>query len=129
MKQSPEWFITDSMGEKPRIVDFPDIFAIKSDVKSLMILWPLSSYYVNVKEKYFIIQGGKRIQPTGIDEMKDVKLLYARRNRQDMTLDGQNKVLHVSYLMGVEGQLDGKTRVLYLEVSEDGRLWRWKFER
>lgn len=129
MKESPEWFITDSLEGKPKQVNFPDIFSIKSDVKSLMILWPLSSYYVNIEEKYFIIQGGKRIQPSGITEMKDVRLLYARRNRQDMTLDGQSKVLHVSYLIGIEGELEGETRVLFLEVSDDGRFWRWKFER
>lgn len=126
----PEWIIETEDNRSPHSVQLPEIFAQKDLVRSVVLLWDTNSYYVNVEEGYFIINGGRRLQPTGVAMMEDRRICYARRNSRSFAVGQPDQAQDsVSYLVGVEGRIEGEERQLLLQISSDGRLWVWKDKR
>jgi hypothetical protein len=127
-----EWIITKQEGDKVKAetVAFKDIFPQADKIISVMMLWNTNSYYVNAKDKYFIINGGRRIQPTGLLQFTDSKVVAIKRHRVDMPLNGEDSSREsTSFLLGINGILNEEKRELYLHISPDGSLWTWKANR
>ncbi|MHA2426512.1 MAG: hypothetical protein ACXADB_00530 [Candidatus Hermodarchaeia archaeon] len=108
---------------QPRVVSFSDLFAIRDDITTMTHLWNTNCYYVNVLQKSFMINGGRRIRfnsPFG-----DCALLYRRRTRKTIALDGNGKpITEIAWIMGIE---DKETKEMaFLIISEDGRNWEWR---
>lgn len=126
----PEWIITRVDDPKPQRVEFPDLFSQKDQITSIAVLWDTNSYYVNIEEGYFIINGGRRLQPTGVAMMEDRRIEYARRNSRSFAVGQQDKSVNSSsYLVGIEGRIENEERQLLIHVSSDGRSWGWKSHR
>ena len=123
----PEWIITTYDSSKQRNICFKDLLKLRPQIDSLMLLFDYNSFYVNVDGRYFIINGGRRIQPTAFSMMVKPTVLYSKRRTRTMTVNGGSKSTDViSYLLGVEGELDGQMRQLLLHISGDGKLWVWR---
>ena len=125
----PEWIITTYEDANPRKVDFLELLGLRDQISSALLLWNFNSYYINLSEAYFIINGGRKIQPTVFFNMTDRKFLYARRHRETLPvgvdLGNENRTHEVFYLLGVEGMLEGEKKELLLLISSDGTLWKW----
>ena len=128
-KYGPEWIITTYEDDNPRKVDFLELLGLRDQISSALLLWNFNSYYINLSEAYFIINGGRKIQPTVFFNMTDRKFLYARRHRETLPvgveLGNENKTHEVFYLLGVEGMIEGEKKELLLFISSDGSLWKW----
>jgi len=131
--KAPDFIITTDDNAEAREIQFSDIFNLKNKITSIMLLWDYNSYYVNIEQGYFIINGGKRIQPTVATMMLHKKLEYARRNRMDIQMDGDDTLeesdIRMSYLFGIEGIVDNEHKSILLHISEDGFLWGWRDKR
>lgn len=128
----PEIIVTTENNPEPYEVQFSDIYNIKDKIKSMLLLWDTNSYYVNIDVGYFIINGGRRVQPVILQMMTDKTIEYAKRNRMDVTLDGddlEQGEIQSSYLLGVTGKYNGENKTILVHVSPDGSLWGWKDKR
>ncbi len=105
----PEWVISVYGEPKPRSVSFKELFELKDKISSMTLLWNTHSFYVNVEEGYFIINGGRRLKPLPFESLEDKKILYARRNSMNVTVSGNDDLkqgdIIVTYLLGVHGKL------------------------
>jgi len=88
----PEWFITTVSRKDPEKVLFKDIFKQRNEILSMMILWDYNSYYVNILDRYFIINGGRRLQPTVLLQLENPIVCYARRVQQDYAVNSGEMV-------------------------------------
>ena len=125
----PEWMITTYDNPEYRKVEFSELLALKDEINSAILLWNFNSYLINISEAYFIINGGRKLQPTVFFNMTDRKFLYARRHRETLPvgvdLGNENRTHEVFYLLGVEGMVEGEKKELLLFISSDGTLWKW----
>jgi len=128
-----EWIITTSDDEGPRKVQFRELYALKDKIEQMTILWDVNSYHVNIPERYFIINGGRKLFFK--DEFDEAVLFYAKRNRKTIgmnkapvarTVEGKVLSHSVTYLLGLDGTQDGKEKILLLQTSPDGKFWRWQ---
>lgn len=120
-----EWIVTDDAGV--RKVLFKDIFPNRDKIQAITMLWDTNTYQVNLEDLCFIINGGRRIQPTALLQFTDVKPVAIKRHRKEMSLTGGDTgEEQVSFLLGVSGILDGEERQLLLHISQDGSLWAWR---
>jgi hypothetical protein len=130
--QEPEWIITTTDESLSRPVDFKELFGLKSTIVTAMLLWDTNSYYVNVSEGFFVINGGRTISvPKNIGS--DPVFLYTRRVSQAFSaFEGEVKSTKkdTTYLFGVESVSDSGTKLeIFLTISQDGRFWRWGNKR
>jgi hypothetical protein len=113
-------------------VDFSELYSKKNQITSMLLMWDYNSYYVNITNKYFIINGGNRIRPTIMETMEQPVLEYARRNRANIEINVEstkNGKVEISYLIGVTGLCDGTAKSILLHISETGDMWMWKEDR
>lgn len=132
-RSMPDIIVTTELNPEPFQVLFSDLYALKNKIKSLLFLWDYNSYYVNVEQGYFIINGGRRIQPTITLTMTDKIIEYAKRNRVDVTLDNNENInsgeVQSSYLLGIIGKDGTENKSILIHISPDGSLWGWKDKR
>jgi len=128
-EQTPEWIIATYDDPNNRKVEFSELLALKDKISSALLLWDYNSYYVNLSEQYFIINGGRRLQPTIFPKLDNSSFLYARRNKKTMPVGvapGNEYLSHeITYLLGIEGTLNGEKKELLIQISSDGSLWKW----
>ena len=133
IKQIPEFIVTTYERPEAHEIQFNELFKLKINITSIMLLWDFNSYYVNVDEGYFIINGGRRVQPTVIGKLSDRELEYARRSRVDLELGSDDLVdapdAQVSYLFGITGTYEHEKKSVLLHIAEDGSVWGWKDHR
>lgn len=124
-----EWIVTDAYGTKK--VLFKDIFPNRDNIESIMMLWDTNSYYINVKNKYFLINGGRRVQPIALLEMEDLKPLAVHRHRKELSTNTMDVTGNESslFLVGVTGIIKDEVRDLFLYISQDGSMWSWGTKR
>lgn len=119
--------------EAPKNLPFKELFHNRPEMASMMLLWNNNSYYINVEDRYFLINGGRRIIPAVLVLMKNPIVLYARRNKQEvnMNMDKPSEMgdRTITYLLGAEGIVDGISKEILLEVSENGLFWKWRNKR
>jgi hypothetical protein len=83
----------------------------------MTILWDNNCYYVNINQKYFIINGGrKQLFQTSTNDK--AVIFYTRRNTQEI---GKEKSPRSSYLLGA----DYGSGKIYIHISDDGKYWTW----
>lgn len=131
----PVWVITTYTDATQKAVEFSQLFAVRFDIKTALLLWDTNSYYINVEGRYFIINGGRKIAVN--NEFGDsVNFLYARRVQQSVSLftsKGKITKPEVAYLLGLQGAWEGPARYenneLFVHVSEDGKSWKWGNKR
>ena len=108
--------------DKPRIVEFRDLFGLRENIKSMMYIWNTNCYYVDIVSQTFIINGGRKIR---FSKFEKCKVLYRRRSQISYTTDsedGKPKV-KLTWLIGL--QEIGTKRMVLLIVSDDGSVWQW----
>ena len=110
---------TRSQQGKAKRVSFSEIYPIKDDIETIMFLWNSNSYYVSVKDKTFIVNGGRRLH---INDIGKCKLLSRKRNQLTLSTTGdEGKEQKIFWLVGVESE----DKVCYLKISEDGKVYEW----
>jgi hypothetical protein len=128
--KTPEFIITTTDEPEQREAQFSDLYALKDKIASIMLLWDFNSYYINIQQGYFIINGGRRIQPTVASLMLHKKLEYARRNRMDVQIAGddekENPEISISYIFGMHGVSGDEEKSILLHISSDGTTWCWR---
>lgn len=117
----PEYIISTVDQGSPRIVPFSELYAQRRDITAMTLLWDHNSYHVNVVDRYFIINGGRKLH---FEDLFPVPMiLYSRRNRFEVS-DGEGaKDPMVTYLLGLQSQDEKKQ--LFLHISGDGQAWAW----
>ena len=118
--QQPEYIICTHAKPEPHSVEFSELFAQREDIKKMIMLWDSNSYLVDVILKSFLINGGRRLSL--LDHFPGrATVLYARRNRQEISLNSDEKGrASISYLLGLKGE-DGKELILH--ISPDGKAF------
>ena len=128
MQIDPTWIITTYDDETQRAVEFSQLFALRSKIRTALLLWDTNSYYVNVKDRFFMINGGRKI-PINDNFSDTISFLYARRNKQSVALftsKGSITKPEVSYILGVEGI---ENQELFIHITKNGTLWEWGDKR
>lgn len=105
----------------PKSVAFSDLYAMRESIKSVMVFWNTNSYYVDSMSKTFIINGGRKVR---FNEMEDCRILYRRRTQAEMAVNsGDEASRKVIWIFGLESKKTGST--VFMEISEDGKDWKW----
>ena len=125
----PEFIITRSFEPKgPIPVEFESIFKSRDSVTSLMLLWDIASYHVDVLQRQFIICGGRRlISNDALSFNGKVWIFCAKRHQREVNAENVEDVKkeRLFYLLGITNDTD----YLYLQISEDGKQWMWRNKR
>lgn len=114
---------TFSEPTKQQVVDFSRLFEMREDIASMMYLWNTNCYYVNVQDRTFMINGGRKIQ---FSDLRKCRVLYRRRNSVSYSLNPQGNgkpERRTSWILGVEEK--GTKRMVMLIIGEDGSTWQW----
>lgn len=113
---------TQEDSNQPRVVEFLDLYDLRNDITTMMYLWNANSYFVDVVNRTFIINGGRKLK---FGDMGPCRILYRRRNQQRYATNDLSKASEkvVLWLLGLE-EIGTKRRLLLI-VSEDGVAWRW----
>lgn len=123
---SPEIIICTIDQPNPSVVPFSELYGQKEKITQMVFLWDYNSYLVNLPEKYFIVNGGRKLF-FGDNIEGEIRILYARRNRMSVSVnqdvvEQESNSQTTSYLLGVESS----DKQLLLIISEDGGAWAWK---
>jgi len=106
---------------QPRVVQFSDLYSLRNDIKSMMYLWNTNCYYVDVVDRTFIINGGRKVKL----DFGECKILYRRRSQLKLAVNtGDSTERKTLWLLGIE-EKGGTNQMTFLIVSDDGRVWRW----
>lgn len=107
---------------KPRVVQFEELNALRDDILTMSHLWNFGSYYVSVPDRTFIINGGRKYS---VGNLGECEFLYRRRCRFDMAMNGNGEPTNktVMWIMGLQDKETEK--MVLLQISEDGRQWLW----
>jgi len=129
----PEWIICTHDRPAPHVVDFKEMFAIKSSIIVLQLLWNYNCYFVDVKRRRFVINGGRNIFISDWKDVQNVEILYAKRHTKTVQLnktveDGSGKH-EITYLLGIQGTLDGERKEVLIHISPNGKEWYWRDKR
>lgn len=128
--KKPEWLVCTNDRPAPHVVPFKELFAIKESMTALQLLWHFNSYYVDAKRKRFVINGGRNVFLPDWKNAQDVKVLYRRRHTETISFGGDGEKKHeVSYLLGLQGVLQGEQKEIMIHISPDGIEWYWKDKR
>jgi len=107
---------------EPCVVQFSELFDLRDNIVTMMHLWNSNSYYVDVKRRMFIINGGRKIV---VNFPKECRLFYRRRNQFEKGMNSNNWADNrkANWLMGLEDKETGK--LVFLQIAEDGHVWAW----
>lgn len=120
MKEKPLEIIVSVKGSTPQKVPFENLFDLKDEITSIVLLWDTNSYFLNIENGTFIINGGRRLM---IPDMEGAKLLYRKRNGVTYALTGMGKKAHkVNWIIGLEKSPE---RRVFLNISGDGKTFEW----
>lgn len=135
--KDPEFIVKIDGEPTPRPVEFEELFDLQPNMVSLTLLWDFNSYHINVRRRYFLINGGRKIAVKQFKGCRDLRIFYRRRHQQDIVFgaiphgDNAGKSLghRVTYLLGFIGTVNDEEKVMYLHIDTDGSQWMWKNER
>jgi hypothetical protein len=105
----------------PRVIPFSDLYALRENISSMMLLWDTSSYFIDCVSKTFIINGGRKI---AFNHVGEGMILYRRRTRSELSTTGEPPKRMVIYILGFE--IKSSNFLAFIEVSEDGNAWKWE---
>ena len=123
--------IVVSMRDEPTkfsVVPFEGLAASIPNIRTMTFLWDSNSYHVNAEDRTFIINGGRKLKPEGIDGWDGAQVIYRRRSRVSIDVNSSEKkdAVMVTWLVGLEGVKDGERCVRLVHVGPGGRQWRWR---
>ena len=107
-----------------RVVQFSDLYALRTEIEKMIYLWNTNCYYVDVVNRTFIINGGRKMQ---IEKMGECKILYRRRTQFEKGIDSDDsepKNKKINWILGIE-EIETK-KVVFVQISEDGKNWSWE---
>lgn len=106
----------------PEKVSFEDLHDIRTDLRSLMLLWNTNCYYVNCTENTFLINGGRALKFPNIE---GAEIDYRRRTTMKVSAgDKQEAKKEVSWLIGIKSTRNDEA--VYIEISQTGESWNWR---
>lgn len=134
---SLSFLVSTKKDNKQIVIDFKDIFNIKSDLRTMTLLWNTNSYHVNLVGRFFIVNGGRKINIGGFDTVKCIEIIYAKRhsmavsfNTSDKNGKGNIQKETITYLLGMQGKdIKGTKREIMLHVSTNGDEHEWLDKR
>jgi len=125
---NPEWIVKYLDKDIPDSVEFESIFPSRDRIEHLTLLWDTNSYHLNVAERFFIVNGGRRLRPQILEEWGVCRLLAVRRWTRELSMTGdQVRADSARYLLGFVGS--DESEQLFVHVAEDGASWAWEKKR
>jgi len=132
----PEYIITTSEKPESHLVDFGEVFKQRDHIKTITLLWNTNSYLVNVEKRFFLINGGRRMQVNNLVQSSKVLPFLIRRHQAKIGVgfadgDGGGEVSEhtLTHLLGLEAEVLGVRKEIMIHISTDGREWVWKDRR
>ena len=101
----------------------------KREIIVASLVWNTNSYFVDIDEQVFVINGGKKIR---FEEwlVNDPILVLIRRHHLRLGMgDGEHPLKEVSYLLGYVGIAAGAERTMLMHISPDGSEFVFKTRR
>lgn len=108
-------------GEESRVVAFSELYGLRQNICSLLLLWDTNSYYVNCEEGVVMVNGGRRIRS---DKFRDSEILYRKRNAMTYSMASNEDTSPekvVSWIIG----LQKAGEMVALEIKNEGVTWGW----
>ena len=126
--QEPEIVAASKAKRQLEKTTFEYISQHRAEVTIAALVWNTNSYFIDVEEQVFVINGGKKIR---FDEWQidDSQILLIRRNKQDLKDGEPQKVVPLGYMLGLQGTHEGQPRMVFVHVSPDGSQFDFKTAR
>lgn len=132
----PEYIITTSEKPESHLVDFGEVFKQRDHIRTITLLWNTNSYLVNVEKRFFLINGGRRMQVNDLVQSSKVLPFLIRRGQNKLTVNmsdpndkgkihGQSR----THLLGLEAEVRGVRKEIMIHISASGKEWVWKDKR
>jgi hypothetical protein len=111
-------------------IEFTDIKKHGSSISKIIFLWDHNSYIADVKNRLYVINGGRYIAVPWFKDAIDFHLDCYKRHRKILSMNGKGKDIEViTYLIGFRGIINSEQHEIFLYVSGDGKLWKWLDKR
>jgi len=124
MKDQLEIIVRVKTDPTPMVVTREELYPIREKLDSMMLLWNTASYYVDTKQKMFIVNGGRKLF---MDFEDGVKIVYRMRRSVTYGLTSKEPPTHhEAWVMGLEGIKDGKPKQVFLVIEHGGETWGWE---
>ena len=129
-----EFLVTTKSDKIPKVMQFEVIAGYKPEIETMTLLWNANSYHVNLPQRLFIINGGRRIHIQGWEDVESVNILYYKRHNREVSVNGDNGSPRegpnvVSYLRGWEGGVAEDAKQIMLHIGPNGKEWYWRDHR
>ncbi len=109
----------------PREVRFQELYNLRHSIINMTIMWDFNSYFVNITDRYIIVNGGRRVKLSNLTIMEKPKLYYRRRHTSQISVANNRPVAKkTAYVLGAEGMVNGETIRAYILIEEDGSVAR-----
>lgn len=118
-----EIIVVVSGDSKPRNVKFEDLYDLKKNIESLMLLWNTNCYYVSRDKNTFLINGGKRLM---FPKLGTTDIEYRRRSTMHLSTASMKDQPSRTYIWIVGLKSKESNSLLLLEVDSTGASWKWK---
>ena len=107
---------------KPKIISFEDLYAVRGQMESIVFLWNTNSYYVSILDNTIIVNGGRKIH---FKEMGNCNIEYRKRStfQYSTTGDHEPRKDH-KWLFGLRNE---NKEVVLLEVASNGKNWTLRY--
>ena len=119
-----EIIITTGEEPTPQKVGFEALYPVKDDITSIVFLWNTNSYFIDIENNMFMLNGGRRIS---FPDMGRCHLLYRKRNAVNFavgSLQATSKKT-VTWIVGLENEDEKK---IVLMLRDNGKTWQWANE-
>lgn len=103
------------------LTTFEDVAITKEEVATCALIWNTNSYYIDVENQIFVVNGGKKIR---FDEYQVANAILVFVRRHHVTLNGEKKE-ETSYFLGYEGEGKEKHEMMAMHISPDGSEFRF----
>lgn len=121
---APSWAIRTTGSPLFKTVVFKDILALKNQINAVSLVFDTNSYYVDVEDQHFVINGGRKLKiETQI--VSSPKLFYCVERRKDIGIGNNVLSQSFTYLLGYEG----KDKMMFMRIAPDGKTFRFETTR
>jgi len=128
--KEPVWIGTKYDGTIAEI-PFKELLHTCDKLKQLALIWDCNSYLINIEDRYFVVNGGRRLAIR--DDLRDIKLIYRRRKRAVLKMNeigrtpDQDRKPETFYLLGISGKNGSDIpQHILLQISECGQFFIWQ---
>lgn len=124
MRDDPlQIIVTTTEKATPQVVEFEQLYPIKDKITSIIFLWNTNSYYVNIEDNTFMINGGRKLVFATFGE---AHVLYRKRSAVSFAVGSpETSEKTITWIIGLENEEGEK---LFLKLQDNGKTWQWANE-